>query len=99
MPTETDEIEILANQEYQWGFETAIESESAPPGLSEDTVRFISAKKGEPEWMLEWRLKGFRHLVEMEEPHEGGEISYPPLDYQAASYFSAPQPKLTRPGE
>jgi len=70
MPTAEREIETLANQEYKWGFETLIESESAPPGLSEETVRFISAKKGEPEWMLQWRLKAFRHWLTMEEPHE-----------------------------
>src|SRR5687767_9688640 len=94
MPTAEREIETLANREYQWGFETAIESESAPPGLSEETVRFISAKKKEPQWMLDWRLKAFRHWKTMEEPHEWPKIVYPPIDYQAASYFSAPKPKL-----
>src|SRR5437763_12558738 len=93
MATETTEIETLANREYRWGFESAIDAESAPPGLSEETVRFISAKKGEPEWMLEWRLKAFRHWLKMEEPHEWAKISYPPIDYQASSYFSAPKPK------
>src|SRR4051812_30667178 len=95
MPTETQEIETLANREYKWGFETPIEADTVPPGLSEETVRFISAKKGEPEWMLEWRLKAYRHWLKMEEPHEGAKISYPPIDYQASSYFSAPKPKLT----
>src|SRR5215216_2289387 len=94
MATETTEIETLANQEYKWGFESAIEAESAPAGLSEDTVRFISAKKQEPEWMLDWRLKAFRHWKTMEEPHDWPKIVYPPIDYQAASYFSAPKPKL-----
>src|SRR3954447_5821834 len=93
MPTETTEIETLANREYKWGFETAIESDSLPPGLSEETVRFISAKKGEPEWMLEWRLKAFRHWLTMEEPHEWPKLRYPKIDYQASSYFSAPKPK------
>jgi Fe-S cluster assembly protein SufB len=95
MPTETQEIETLANREYQWGFETTIEAETVPPGLSEETVRFISAKKGEPEWMLEWRLKAYRHWLKMEEPHDWPHIKYPKIDYQAASYFSAPKPKKT----
>src|SRR5690349_14447242 len=93
MATETTEIETLANREYKWGFETAIESDSLPPGLNEETVRFISAKKGEPEWMLEWRLKAFRHWLTMEEPHDWLKLNYPKIDYQASSYFSAPKPK------
>src|SRR6476661_261829 len=93
MPTAETEIETLANREYQWGFESAIEADSAPPGLSEETVRFISAKKQEPEWMLEWRLKAFRHWKTMEEPHEWPKLFYPHIDYQASSYFSAPKPK------
>jgi Fe-S cluster assembly protein SufB len=93
MPTETEEIETLANREYKWGFETAIEAETVPPGLSEETVRFISAKKGEPEWMLEWRLKAYRHWLQMEEPHDWPHLKYPKIDYQASSYFSAPKPK------
>src|SRR5687768_9261433 len=93
MPTAEREIETLANREYQWGFESAIESESAPPGLSEDTVRFISARKNEPQWMLDWRLKAFRHWKTMEEPHDWPKIHYDPIDYQASSYFSAPKPK------
>ena len=93
MPTETEEIETLANREYKWGFETAIEAETVPPGLSEETVRFISAKKGEPEWMLEWRLKAYRHWLLMEEPHDWPHLKYPKIDYQASSYFSAPKPK------
>src|SRR5687767_5681272 len=84
MPTETTEIETLANREYKWGFVTDIESDSLPPGLSEDTVRFISAKKGEPEWMLEWRLKAYRHWLTMEEPHDWPKLHYPKIDYQAS---------------
>src|SRR3954464_15839290 len=94
MPTETTEIETLANREYKWGFVTDIEAESAPPGLNEDVVRFISHKKGEPQWMLDWRLKAYRHWLTMEEPHQWPMIHYPRIDYQAASYFSAPKPKL-----
>lgn len=95
MPTETEEIETLANQEYKWGFVTPIDADTVPPGLSEETVRFISAKKGEPEWMLEWRLKAYRHWLKMEEPHDWPHIKYPKIDYQASSYFSAPKPKMT----
>jgi Fe-S cluster assembly protein SufB len=93
MPTETTEIETLANREYKWGFVTDIEAESAPPGLNEEIVRFISHKKGEPQWMLDWRLKAYRHWLKMEEPHDWPKLKYPPIDYQSASYFSAPKPK------
>jgi Fe-S cluster assembly protein SufB len=93
MPTETTEIETLANREYKWGFVTDIEAESAPPGLNEEIVRFISHKKGEPQWMLDWRLKAYRHWLKMEEPHDWPKLKYPPIDYQAASYYSAPKPK------
>src|SRR5687767_11723850 len=91
MATETTEIETLANQEYKWGFVTDIEADSLPPGLTEDTVRFISAKKGEPQWMLDWRLKAFRHWQTMEEPVNWPQLKYPPIDYQATSYYSAPK--------
>jgi len=94
MPTETTEIENLANREYKWGFVTDIEAESAPPGLNEDIVRFISHKKGEPQWMLDWRLKAYRHWLTLEEPHAWPMINYPPIDYQSAIYYSAPKPKL-----
>jgi hypothetical protein len=93
MPTETEEIESLANQEYKWGFVTDIDAESAPPGLNEEVVRFISHKKGEPQWMLDWRLKAYRHWLTMEEPHAWPMIHYPKIDYQASSYFSAPKAK------
>jgi len=94
MPTETTEIETLANREYQYGFETDIESDTVPPGLNEDTVRFISDKKGEPEWMLQWRLKAYRHWLTMKEPTDWPHLKYPKIDYQGISYFSAPKPKL-----
>src|SRR5262245_49859597 len=93
MPTAEREIETLANREYKWGFVTDIDADSLPPGLNEETVRFISKKKNEPQWMLDWRLKAFRHWQTMEEPHRWPMIKYPPIDYQAASYFSAPKPK------
>jgi Fe-S cluster assembly protein SufB len=91
MPTTDAEIAELASQEYKWGFETQIEADSAPPGLSEDIIRFISAKKNEPNWMLDWRLKAYRHWLTMEEPHAWPMIKYPPIDYQSASYYSAPK--------
>jgi Fe-S cluster assembly protein SufB len=75
---------------YKYGFVTDIESESAPPGLNEDTVRFISAKKGEPQWLLDWRLESFRHWLKMENP-EWARLRIAPIDYQAASYYSAPK--------
>ena len=82
-------IEALVNREYQYGFSTDIETETLPPGLSEDTVRFISAKKQEPAWLLEWRLKAFRRWQQMTEPRWPN-VQYPPIDYQAVSYYSAP---------
>jgi Fe-S cluster assembly protein SufB len=93
MPTAESEIQTLANKEYQWGFITDIEADSAPPGLNEDIIRFISHKKGEPGWMLEWRLKAYRHWLTMEEPHSWPHIHYPKIDYQSTIYFSAPKPK------
>jgi Fe-S cluster assembly protein SufB len=83
-------IDALVNREYQYGFTTDIESDTLAPGLSEETVRFISAKKGEPEWLLDWRLKAFRRWQTMTEPHWAN-LHYPPIDYQAASYYSAPK--------
>ncbi len=91
MPTETSEIQTLANREYQWGFITDIEADSAPPGLNEEIIHFISRKKGEPEWMLEWRLKAYRHWLTMEEP-KWSSVRYPPIDYQDTIYYSAPKP-------
>jgi Fe-S cluster assembly protein SufB len=88
--TETNDIEQLANQEYKYGFVTDIESDSAPRGLNEDTVRFISAKKKEPAWLLEWRLKAYRHWLTMEEP-AWPNVHYPKIDYQNIIYFSAPK--------
>ncbi|MDB5328849.1 MAG: Iron-regulated transporter rane component SufB, partial [Phycisphaerales bacterium] len=94
MPTAETEIETLANQEYKWGFVSDVESDTLPPGLSEETVRFISAKKNEPQWMLDWRLKAYRHWLTMTEPHHWGMLKYNKIDYQSTSYFSAPKKKL-----
>jgi Fe-S cluster assembly protein SufB len=92
MSTETNTIEELANQEYKWGFVTDIEADEAPKGLSEGTVRFISEKKKEPAWLLEWRLKAFRHWQTMTEPRWPN-VRYSRIDYQDIIYYSAPKPK------
>jgi Fe-S cluster assembly protein SufB len=83
------EIESLVNREYQYGFVTDVESDTAAPGLSEEIVRLISAKRNEPEWLLDWRLKAYRRWLTMKEPHWGN-VFYPPIDYQASRYWSAP---------
>ena len=85
-------IEALANQEYKYGFVTDIESDVAPRGLTEDTVRLISHKKKEPAWLLEWRLKAFRYWLTMTEP-TWANVRYPKIDYQDIIYYSAPKPK------
>ena len=92
MPTSTEQIETLANREYQWGFITDIESEAIPRGLNEDIVRLISAKKHEPQFMLDWRLKAYRHWLTMQEP-TWPHVHYPPIDYQDIIYYSAPKAK------
>ena len=88
--TENEKIEELANKEYKFGFVTDIEADTLPVGLSEDIIRQLSAKKNEPEWMTEWRLKAYRHWLTMEEPHWPN-VKYPPVDYQSISYYSAPR--------
>src|SRR6201984_3106695 len=88
--------EILANREYKYGWVTDIESEMIPRGLSEDTVRLISAKKNEPEWMLEFRLKAYRNWLKMEEPRRWPNITFPEVDYQDMIYYSAPKQKATK---
>jgi Fe-S cluster assembly protein SufB len=85
-------IEEFATREYEFGFVTEIEQETLPPGLDEDVIRTISAKKNEPEWMTEWRLKAYRHWLGMEEPH-WPKVHYDPIDYQAISYYAAPAKK------
>ncbi|MDX2207994.1 MAG: Fe-S cluster assembly protein SufB [Gemmatimonadales bacterium] len=84
------EMETLVNREYQHGWITDIEMDTLPPGLTEDTVRFISARKEEPEWLLEWRLKAFRRWQEMAEPNWPN-VKYPPIDYQSIAYYSSPR--------
>ena len=88
------ELKEKIAQDYEWGFSSDIEQEFAPKGLNEETVRFISAKKDEPEWLLEWRLAAFRAWREMIEP-EWAKVEFPPIDFQAASYYSAPKQQAT----
>src|SRR5881296_2472408 len=90
MSTATETIEGLVQKEYKYGFITDVEADSAPPGLNEDIVRLISAKKNDPEFMLEWRLKAYRHWLTMKEP-TWPHVHYPPIDYQKISYYSAPR--------
>ncbi len=92
MPAIDNNIEELATKEYKYGFHSDIEADTAPRGLNEDTVRFISEKKGEPKWMLEWRLNAFRYWLTMEEP-KWPNVKYPPIDYQNIIYYSAPKKK------
>ena len=93
MPETQDEIlEEVVNSEYKYGFVTDIEADNAPIGLTEETVRFISAKKEEPEWMLEWRLKAFRDWQKMTEP-QWANVHFPKVDFQNIIYYSAPKPK------
>ena len=86
------EVKQLVDRGYEHGFVTDIETETVPPGLDEDVIRLISAKKQEPEWMLEWRLKAFRHWLTLEEP-DWSSVDHPPIDYQAISYYAAPKQK------
>src|SRR3989441_261967 len=86
----TTGIEAQVLQPYKYGFVTDIEADVIPPGLSEDVIRLISAKKGEPEWMLEWRLRAYRNWLKMPEPHWAN-VRYGPIDYQAISYYAAPK--------
>lgn len=85
-----EDVRQLESDKYKYGFTTEIEQERAPKGLSEDTVRFISAKKGEPDWLLEWRLEAFKRWTQMAEP-DWAKVGYPPIDYQDAYYYAAPK--------
>src|SRR3974390_477059 len=87
-----DRVRQIDVDQYRYGFETVIESDKAPKGLSEDTVRFISAKKNEPAWMLEWRLEAYRRWLTMTEP-TWARVNYPKIDYQDIYYYAAPKPK------
>jgi Fe-S cluster assembly protein SufB len=94
MATKNAEAYAAVSKKYEWGFATDIEQDFAPKGLSEDTVRYISAKKGEPEWMLEWRLKAYRLWETMEAP-DWSKFNVPPIDYQDAYYYAEPKAKAT----
>src|SRR6185312_3992148 len=96
MQTPTETIEQFATEDYKFGFITDVEQDIFPPGLSEDVIRALSAKKEEPEWMLEWRLKAYRHWLNMEEP-TGANVHYPPIDYQSIAYYAGPKPKGSGP--
>ncbi len=89
-----EKVHSLAGEKYKYGFVTDIESDMAPKGLSEDTVCFISNKKNEPQWLLDWRLKSFRAWTQMEDP-KWAKIGFPPIDYQDAYYYAAPKQKIT----
>ncbi len=84
-------LDTLIKQDYQHGFVTDIEMDTFPSGLSEDVIKAISAKKNEPPFMLEWRLKAYRHWLTLKEPHWAPHAGYTPIDYQALSYFSSPR--------
>jgi Fe-S cluster assembly protein SufB len=96
MSSTVNQIQDLTQQEYKWGFVTSVDEDRLPPGLNEDIIRAIAAKKGEPEFMLEWRLKAYRYWAGQEQKHEEpawANVKYPPIDYQALSYYSAPKQK------
>ncbi|HJK99679.1 MAG TPA: Fe-S cluster assembly protein SufB [Polyangiaceae bacterium LLY-WYZ-14_1] len=96
MSTSTQHIEKVLAKRYEAGFITDIEQDYAPPGLSEEIIAFISAKKGEPDWLLDWRLEAYRHWTKMREP-SWAKVDYPPIDYQAISYYAAPKSKDDAP--
>ena len=99
MSESTQTLEQFANRDYEWGFVTDIEADSAPPGLNEEIIRFISAKKDEPEFMLDWRLKAYRRWLTMEDPtrrqhsQRWAMVHYPDINYQDIVYYSAPKQK------
>jgi Fe-S cluster assembly protein SufB len=96
MATQLNSIETFANQEYKWGFVTDIDADTVPPGLSEEVIGLISARKKEPQFMLDWRLKAYRQWLAMKEP-TWANVHYPPIDYQSIIYYSAPKTKADGP--
>ena len=96
MSTQAQDVESIVAKEYEHGFVTDIDSDTVEPGLNEDVITFISRKKEEPEWLLEWRLKAYRQWLKMEEP-VWAHVDYEPIDYQAISYYSAPKSKEDAP--
>ena len=99
MPQSQDNalVRDIANRDYEYGFTTDIETEIIPRGLSEDVVRLISQKKGEPQWLLDFRLKAYRHWLTMEQP-KWGHVDLPPIDYQAISYYADPRGRKRKDG-
>src|ERR1700677_5068942 len=91
MSTATTEIQEIANREYKYGFVTDVETDAVPPGLDEDVIRIISAKKSEPAFMLEWRLKAYRHWLTMKEPRWWPNLRFPAVRYDDIVYYSAPK--------
>ncbi|HEY5702766.1 MAG TPA: Fe-S cluster assembly protein SufB [Gammaproteobacteria bacterium] len=96
MASKSQDVEALVKKEYEHGFFTDIDSDTVAPGLNDDVIAFISKKKNEPDWLLEWRLKAFHHWQNMSEP-TWAHVHYPPIDYQAISYYSAPKSKKDGP--
>ncbi len=96
MKSKNKTIEEFTSQDYQYGFVTDIEQDTIAPGLDENVVRFISHKKDEPEWLLNWRLKAYKHWLNMDEP-DWAKVDYPKIDYQSISYYSAPKDKSNGP--
>jgi len=94
MATEDQLLQELTTAQYKYGFESDIATEIAPKGLSESTIHFISDKKGEPDWLREMRLKAYRHWLTCKEP-KWVNVNYPPIDYQAISYYAAPKNKIS----
>src|SRR5688572_25968542 len=100
MKTAPNPVEDLTRREYKYGFFTDIESDTVPPGLNEDIIRIISAKKDEPEFMFQWRLKAYRHWAKLEKSQaepKWAMVHYAPIDYQAIRYYSAPKSKADAP--
>jgi Fe-S cluster assembly protein SufB len=96
MSASAETLERLTQNDYEFGFVTDVEQDKAPPGLNEDIIRLISAKKEEPEWLLEWRLTAYRHWLTMEQP-AWARVHYPPIDYQAICYYAAPKTRKDGP--
>ena len=94
MSTEHQILEEVTTADYKYGFSSPIEADMAPKGLTEDTIRFISAKKQEPDWMLAWRLKAYKHWLTLQEP-QWPNVTYPPIDYQDIIYYAAPKQKVS----
>src|SRR6185437_5891483 len=95
-PVDMDDLNSLVNRSYRHGFVTDIEADTVPPGLDEDVVRLISRKKGEPQFLLEWRLRALAHWRKQREPH-WAQVRYEPIDYAAISYYSAPRQNANAP--